>query len=72
MRFDWDNVEVADEILIGGFEVSGAVQSAEENAPVSGVDFFLYTSSDSKVHGLKLTCSTAGLSGTSIFLYLWR
>jgi 2-keto-3-deoxy-L-rhamnonate aldolase RhmA len=55
-------VRVKDELLVGGFEVSGSVQSVDENAAVPGVDFILYSASDLK--DLPLSCSTDGVSGT--------
>jgi hypothetical protein len=61
VSFEWDNVKVKDELLVGGFEVSGSVQSVEENAAVPGVDFILYSASDLK--DLPVSCSTDGLSG---------
>jgi hypothetical protein len=63
VSFEWDNVEVKDELLVGGFEVSGSVQSVEENAAVPGVDFILYSAADLK--DLPVKCSTDGVSGTS-------
>ncbi len=62
VSFEWDNVRVKDELLVGGFEVSGSVQSVDENAAVPGVDFILYSASDLK--DLPLSCSTDGVSGT--------
>jgi hypothetical protein len=62
VSFEWDNVEVKDELLVGGFEVSGTVQSVEENAPVSGVHFILFSASDLK--DLPVSCTTDGVAGT--------